>query len=333
MLVAVTGAAGFVGSHVCRALVESGHGVRAVTRLNGVSRMPDALADKVEIRPGDVRDPASLSAVLAGVDAVVHTAAVISVDDGRSARSVVSINVEGARSVAQACADGGISKLVHVSSIHAYGGLKGETLDAAHPLHESAAHSYAYSKAQGQRTVLEIAGQTSLNVSVLCPSGVMGPGDSRPSNVGGMLLAIAQRRLPMLIKAGYWWCDVRDVADSAVAALHVDDQGGHVYLTPGFYASFSDLARMCSAVVGRDVGRPVMPMALAVTGLPFIRLYARIRRQAPLYSREALDFVADCPVAVDSGPAEQRLGYAPLALGETVRDTLGWFRQTGTLVA
>ena len=171
MLVAVTGAAGFLGSHICRALLDRRTSVRAVTLLNDVSRIPHTIADKVDIRVADVRDLESLSEVLEGVDAVVHTAAVISVDDGRSARSVTSINVDGARSVAETCADLGIPKLVHVSSIHAFGGLKGKTLDAAHPLHESAAHSYAYSKAQGQRTVLEIASRTSLNASVLCPSG------------------------------------------------------------------------------------------------------------------------------------------------------------------
>ena len=333
MHVAVTGAAGFLGTHVCRVLLDSGHSVRAVTRLNGVSRMPDAMAEKVEVRPADVRDPASLSKVLAGVDAVVHAAAVISVVDGSPAQRVASINVDGARSVAQTCVDHGISKLVHVSSIHAFGGLKGKTLDAAHPLNVSSPHSYGYSKANGHRSVLEIAERSSLDASVICPSGVMGQGDSRPSNVGGMLLAIAGRQLPMLIRAGYWWCDVRDVAEASVAALVVDDRGGRVYFTPGGYASLADLARMSSTVVGHDVSRPAIPMALAVVGLPFIQMYARICRQALLYSREALDFVDDCPVGVDSGPAERRLGYAPRGLDETVRDTLKWFQQTGMLAA
>ena len=333
MLVAVTGAAGFLGSHICRALLDRRTSVRAVTLLNDVSRIPHTIADKVDIRVADVRDLESLSEVLEGVDAVVHAAAAISVDDGVSSETVESVNIDGAHSVAQTCADQGMSKLVHISSIHAFSGLKGKTLNTAHKLNVSSSNSYAYSKANGHRSVLEVAELRSLDASIICPSGMMGPGDSGPSNVGGMVLAIAQRRLPMLIKAGYWWCDVRDVADTAVAALRVDDQGGRVYLTPGFYASFSDLARMCSAVVGRDVGRPVIPMAFAVLGLPFIRLYARLRREAPLYSREALDFVDDCPVAVDSEPAERRLGYAPRALDETVRDTLHWFRQTGMLGA
>ena len=327
--VAVTGAGGFLGSHVCRVLLERGCRVRAVTHAGGDDRAPESVGARIEEYPAEIRDPDSVEAALRGVDAVVHTAAVVRVDSDREGEAD-AVNLGGTRNVVAACIAGGLRRLVHVSPIHAFGPLRGTRLGADSPLDSASRVPYGATKAQAHAAVLEAARDGQLDASLVCPSGLLGPGDRRPTVVGGMLLGIAGGRLPCLVNGGYWWCDVRDVA-AAIANAVTAGAGGGVHFTTGRYASLRELANLCSDALERDVRRPVLPRALAVAGLPFIQAYAALGRRPPLYSRNALDLLDDCPRAVDDASARQQLAYAPRPFTDTVGDALAWFQSRGML--
>ena len=327
--VAVTGAGGFLGGHVCRELLERGYRVRAVTQARGNDAPPDEVCVPAEHHPAEIRDPDSVAAALRGVDAVIHTAATVRIDRDPEG-TARAVNLGGTRNVIAACIAGGVRKLVHVSSIHAYGPLRGTALGADSPLASASHIPYGASKAQAHATVQAVAGQGQLDASVVCPSGLLGPGDRRPTIVGGMLLGVAAGRLPCLVEGGYWWCDVRDVA-AAIAGAVADAATGGVYFTTGRYASMRELASLCSDALERDVRRPVLPRAVAVAGLPFIRAYAALGRRPPLYSRNALDLLDDCPRVIDDASARQHLAYAPRPFADTVGDALAWFRTRGML--
>lgn len=327
-LVAVTGAAGFLGSHICRALLRCGYTVRAVTRQGSSRKFPDDLSKRVELRPADVRDVESLNSAFQNADAVVHTAAIVTIgaDPENLARAV---NLTGTRNAIQACVDNGVHRLVHIGSIHVFSPLRGRVLDADSKPGQHSKIPYTATKAEAYISVLEAARSGRINASVICPSSLIGPGDTQPTLVGDMLLAIAQKRLPCLIDEGFWWSDVRDVAAATANAVGQSKCHGEVYFTVGRYAKIIELARLCSHILGRRVTRPAMPYFLALAGLPFVQLYAAMKDQPPLYSRNSLDLLRDCPVSVDESSARRQLGYKSRPLEESIRDALNWFKEQG----
>ena len=168
-----------------------------------------------------------------------------------------------------------------------------------------------------------------LNASIVCPSSLIGPGDSEPTRVGSMLLTMAHNQLPCLINGGFWWSDVRDVANAIANAVEARGYGGEVYFTAGQYAKTSQLARLCSQVLGRKVKRPVVPYLMARATLPLIKSRAAKRNLSSLYSRNSLKLLRDCPASVDESLAISQLGYKPRPLEESIRDALNWYTEQG----
>ena len=327
--IAVTGSGGFLGGHVCRALLQRGHETIGVVRRGSPRRLPSDLIRDAETREADVLDPASLLEAFRGVDVVVNTVGVVPIADEH--RDLADrVNLEGARNTIQACVDSFVPKLIHISSIHSFGPLRGIVLDTDTPLAINSRNAYSVAKATAHQDVVRAMSEGILSGSVICPSGIIGPQDDRPSIVGRMLLDIANKEIPMLIREGYWWTDVRDVAEAIAKAVDHDGYG-NVYLTIGKYATLSQLAQFCSAFLGRNQNLPTVPYAVALVGLPFIRLYAALRNVSPLYTRESLDLVRDCPVSVDQDLPMFELGYRPRPIQETIFDTLEWFKHNGML--
>ena len=159
--VLVTGASGFVGSHLLPELLGAGHRVVALVRSPAsgtkvTGRLPAALAASVELRTGDVDRPATLPAALAGVDAVVHLAAIPR--DRTGGRQLLAVNLDGTRNVIAAMQEAGIRRLVHL------GALGVEDREELH---------YAKSKARAEQAVRE----SGLDWTILKPSLLFGPGD------------------------------------------------------------------------------------------------------------------------------------------------------------
>ena len=326
--VAVTGAADFLGSHICRALLHCGYAVRAVTHEGSNGKLPDDLSEQVELQPADVRNPESLNQAFQHAHAVVHSADIMTVDADPNGLAD-EVNLIGTRNVIQACIGTGVRRLVHISSIHAFSPLRGTTLSVSSKLGQNSKIPYTATKAEAHVSVLDAARSGWLNATIVCPSNLIGPGDSEPTLAGSMLLAMARKQLPCLINGGFWWSDVRDVANAIANAIEANGYGGEVYFTAGQYAKTSQLARLCSQVLGRKVKRPVVPYFLARTALPLIKSRAAKRNQSSLYSRNSLKLWRDCPASVDESLAISQLGYKSRPLEESIRDALNWFTEQG----
>ena len=328
--VAVTGASGFLGSHVCRASIERGHWIVGIVHTGSGRKLPADLPEHVDVRDADVLDRASLNAALRGTDVVVHCAALVSVDHAEREKTT-AVNVTGTRNVLQACIDNGIRRLVHVSSVHAYRQLRGAELNRNSLLATDVRLPYPATKAAAHVEVLRALSDRAIGGSIVCPGGLIGPGDDRPTIVGRMVLDIACKKIPLMVNEGFWWSDVRDTANAIVEAASPAADGG-VFFTAGRYAKVGQLAEICSRVLGYSVTRPAVPYAAAVVGLPFVRAYTALRRLSPLYTRSTLLLLRDCPASVDHQSSKHTLGYEARPLDESIRDALNWFREHGDLV-
>ena len=322
MKVLVTGAAGHIGNNVVRALLNSGHSPIPMVRSDQAAL--DGLP--VEIRRGDLLDPASLSACVEGVDAVIHAAAYVGLKTSEQPQ-MERVNVQGTQGLLDACEKASVARFVHFSSVHA---LDQAPFDS--PLAETnalaldvEAHPYDRTKAEAERCVLGAAEQ-GLSAVIVSPTAVLGPHDFKPSRLGQVLWSLYTGKMPGLVKSGFDFVDVRDVAMGAVKAMESDCRGER-YLLTGKWHSFRELAEAVERVPeARPAPRFDASIFLASIGAPFAELGSWITGKAPLFSRGALHMLVHQNPQVEGGKARKRLGYSSRPLNETVADTLQWWR-------
>ncbi len=323
----MTGASGHVGANLVRALVARGDEVRVLLRAD--DRAVRGLA--VARVAGDLLEPASMAALVAGVEVVFHAAAEVSISGGRDG-ALARVNVLGTRHVAAACLAAGVRRLVHFSSIHALASPRQDSaMDEAMPfVGDAGAPAYDRSKADGEREVLAAA-ERGLAAVILNPTAIVGPFDFKPSHTGRLIVALARRRMPALVAGGFDWVDARDVASAALAAA---DRGrpGERYLVAGHWLPIAEFAREVERACGVPAPRVVSPLWAARLGVPFVAVHARLFGREALYTAESLRAIR-LSRRVDSTKARRELGHAPRPFAETIRDSVGWLRDNGLLTA
>jgi dihydroflavonol-4-reductase len=280
----------------------------------------------VEVARGDVLDPPSVRAALAGQDAVVHAAGIprIGGDDAR----VLDVNVRGVEVVLGAALEAGVARAVLTSSVSAAGGTRAPVVtDETTPsTAEALGIGYFVSKLRGEQAGLALAAR-GLPLVVLRPALVFGPGDTHRSS-GELAVAIARRRLPGWIEGGASFCDVRDVARAHAEAL-LRGRAGEVYVVGGHNLRISELVARVAAIAGVPPPRRIpYPLALAAAALQ--EAVARARGRRPTTTRDLVR-AARLFTFVSSAKAERELGYAIRPFDEMVADTLRFALASGRL--
>lgn len=324
MKIALTGAAGHLGSCLLPLLISQGHSVRVLVREQHIEDPP------VENIQGNLHNRDALNLLMQDCDALIHSAAVISVN-GDPVGIVHQTNVEGTRLVMEAASASGVKRVVHISSIHAYEQLPcNMPLDESRPFVSEKAFAYDRSKKAGQEIALSW-NEKGMEVLVMNPTSIIGPNDNKPSKMGRVIIDLHNGKLPFVFRGGFDFCDGRDVSNAIVNALTMGRPGEN-YLLAGKWFSFSDLAGMISSASGKKI-RPVnLPVMIGKVGLPFVHLAAMISGSEPRYTNEALAAIAEGNRFISSEKAKKELAYAARPLEETIRDTLAWFKQKGYLV-
>ncbi len=325
--VVITGASGHLGANLIRSLLAAGRPVRAMIHrqrlgLEGLD---------VEFVSGDVCDPASLRRVFEGAEIVFHLAAMISIRGDHGGR-VQAINVDGVRNVAEAALEVGVRRMVHVSSIHAFGlDDCSAPLDEARP-RSTEAHEPAYnlSKAAGEVELRRVIDR-GLDATIINPTGIVGPYDYRPSRMGRVLLQLYRRRLPALTPGGFDFVDVRDVV-AAILSAETQGETGENYIVGGRYVSICEIAEIAERITGVKRPRMITPMWLARGTAPFAEFAGTLMRREPLYTRESLSALRANP-DIRHDRATAVLGHQPRSFEETVRDTYAWFACNGVIDA
>jgi len=319
MRVAITGASGHIGNCLARELVSKGIHTKVLVH----NFENDLRKIKLEIVKGDLLAIDSLNNLCEGVDVVYHLAAKIAIDK-RDRKLVYKTNVQGTQNLVNSCIEKKVKKLVHFSSIHAL-----DAYPETRPLVNKEKMIYDLSKADGERIVMKAA-ENGLYAVIVNPTAVVGPYDYQGSYLGQALKKIYLNKLPMLINGGYDWVDVRDVVDAAVKATE-KGRSGERYLLAGHYCTLKELSEMIGRVCNKKTPKYIVPMFLARIGRPFITLYASLRNEHPLYTKESLDILKHSPKEISSGKAAKEFGYQPRPLEETLADTFKWYKQEDLL--
>lgn len=328
MLTVVTGATGHLGNNLVRALLARGERVRALV-LPGDDTRPLA-GLPVEVVSGDVRDLGALLWAFRGADTVYHLAGLITIAPGREAL-LQQVNVLGTRNVVEASLRCGVRRLIYTASIHALvEPPHGTVIDERQPFDpERIPTEYGRSKARAALEVL--AGvERGLDAVIVCPTGIIGPYDFQPSELGRLFLKVARRKMPLYVHGAYDFVDVRDVAWGLIAAAE-RGRRGESYILSGERVTVRQLMAYleeCTGVRGPLLGLPAGP-ARRIARLA--ALYARLVGGRPAFTEESVSIlVSNCCISHEK--ASRELGYAPRPIRETVADTIRWFREAGFLM-
>lgn len=319
--VLLTGASGHLGANILRVLSSRNYKVRVLVRSD--TRAIDGIP--CEVVKGDLLDFEILKKALDGVDAVIHSAALISISGGKHGL-VWKTNVEGLQNVLRAMEEMGVRRLVYVSSIHAFKDT-GDVVNEDSPLNFDGSE-YDRSKAKGIEMVRQYS-EKGLDIITICPTALVGPYDFKPSFFGRFLLSLAKGKVPALVEGSFDFVDVMDVAEAVVNGLEMGDRGD-IFITSGQYLKIVELAEIWGEIAGVRVPKVVVPLGLAKMGGWFFEKLGNIFNFDPIYTYEAIKALY-WRSPISSQKARERLKFHPRLISETLKDTYLWFKDYGYL--
>lgn len=324
--VAITGSAGHLATAVIPLLINKGYRVRALV----YKRVPSYDSPALETVEGSLSDMASLKRLVKGCQVVIHCGARISLNSN-SDPAIFETNVNGTKHIFNAAKQAGVKRFIHISSIHAYDQLNGEgELNEESRYCSKKVPRYDQSKRDAQKFVLQQS-DDQMEVVVLNPTAVVGPFDINPSLIGRAILDIYTGKIPILIRGGFDFVDVRDVASGIVTAID-NGRSGNSYLLSGKWHSLGELHNIIMSIKGDQRKIPVLPAWGGYLGLPFIQILSAINRKEPLYTKESILAMTRGNKKISCLKAVNELGYSSRPLRETIADSITWFKQAGYLL-
>jgi dihydroflavonol-4-reductase len=323
MKVLVTGATGYVGSHLLPELVARGHEVRALV-LPGEDDSP-LRAQGVEVVRGDLGNDSSLLSALEGVDLCYHLAGINSFWIPRK-RDYYEVNVEGVRRLLFAARKAGVKRVVHTSSAVTIGEKKGET-GTEETVHRGYFLShYERSKFQGEKLALSLAGPD-LEVVVVNPTSAFGPARDRGS--GKLFLDFLRGRLPGIFGGKINLLFIEDMVKGHLLAAE-RGRSGQRYILAGENLTVDAALRMAAAVAGISRIPPRWPAALV-----WARAWAEEARyfltgRPPSLPRDQVRTLLH-GICVDNSKSRQELGMTYTPFREALALTVAGYRQAGLI--
>jgi dihydroflavonol-4-reductase len=314
MRIFVTGATGFIGTHLVRRLALTEHRlVCLVRKTSNVSTLKKVGATLVM---GDVTDRDSLRQGMKGCCWAVNLANVYSFwePDRRAYREV---NIDGTRNVMETALELGVSKVLHVSTALIYGKPADVPFTEESPVGPARFGEYAETKYQGDLVAWELCEKRGLPLVVIYPAAVLGPGDPKAS--GQLIRNLIRRRLPATAfhDSVVTWVHVRDVAEAIIRALDNEDNVGGRYLVGKEQLSLGQVYKMVSETSGVPLPRLHLPNCLVAASARLLTWWADLTKKPPLWGM-AVDEISMIKEGFrfDGSKAERELGisYTPIRL-------------------
>lgn len=327
MAVLVTGATGFLGSHIARKLVQNGEEVKILVRKSSkTANIDDIEAERVY---GDVTDLDSLKSAIKGCDKLFHTAGFVSFRK-KDHQKMQDINVGGAVNAMKAALDAGVSKVVYTSSVAAVGvdPAGGEANEETKFTLESENIPYLNTKYHGEVESLKFVEQ-GLPLVIVNPSVVVGPGDIYLSSTA-FIQWYCKKKFPGYMDGTMNIVDVEDVAEGHLLAAE-KGKVGERYILGNTNLTINELFDMLERLTG--ISRPKMkiPYTFALVSGYLVERILGIG--FPNYSTMDVDSVklSKYKWFVDSPKAEKELGYKKSDIEQSIKKTVDWFKENGYL--
>jgi hopanoid-associated sugar epimerase len=324
----VTGATGFVGSAVLRALAANGERLRVLARPASDRRNLEGVA--CEIAEGDMTDPASVGRAMAGVRQLYHVAADYRLW-AKDPRELKRANLCGTSAVMEAALAAGVERIVYTSSVATLRAADAATIvDETAPLAEAEAiGAYKQSKVAAERLVERMVAESGLPAIIVNPSTPIGPRDVKPTPTGRMVLEAAQGKIPAFVDTGLNLVHVDDVAAGHLAAME-RGRVGERYVLGGQDLALRDMLAEIAELTGRRAPTLALPRAPLYPLAYAAEAVAQVTGKEPMLTRDALK-MASHHMFFSSRKAEAELGYAARPHREALADALAWFRAAGWL--
>jgi len=324
--VLVTGATGFVGSAVARALVARGFHVRALMRANA-NRLNIARLD-CEPVIGDMRDCASMTAALKGARYLFHVAADYRLW-ARDPQEIERNNLEGARATMAAALAAGVERVVYTSSVAALKPGGSAVDETARHTPQTVIGTYKRSKLLAEREVERMIAQEGLPAVIVAPSTPVGQRDIKPTPTGRIIVEAAAGRMTAFVDTGLNLVHVDDVAEGHILALE-RGRVGENYILGGHDVMLRQMLGDIAFLSGRRPPTiklpraPLFPLAWAAEAA------ARVTGKEPFLTADALR-MSRHRMFFSSAKAERELGYKARHYRQGLEDALAWFAQNGYL--
>lgn len=330
MKVFVTGATGFVGSHVARALAAQGADLRLLVRPG--SRTDNIEGLKADRVAGDLRVPESLRPAMEGCERVFHVAADYRLWT-RHPEAMYRTNVEGTRGLLQAARDAGVKRVVYTSSVATMGFRgDGQPVDEKAPvaLEDMVGH-YKRSKFLAEQVAVEAA-RSGQDVVIVNPTTPVGEQDLRPTPTGRIIVDFLRRKFPAYVDTGLNLVDVAEVARGHVAAAE-KARPGERYILGGENLTLKQLLDKLAAITGLPSPTVQVPR---IAALAFALLDTAwtgfVLGREPRASLDAVR-MSHKKMFVSSGRAEKELGWKVVPVEDALRRAVDWYRTHGYVAA
>jgi dihydroflavonol-4-reductase len=326
MLAFVTGATGFVGSHVARVLAEQGADLRLLVRSSSDPKNIQTL--KAERVVGDLRDPASLDRGMEGCEVVFHVAADYRLWV-RDPQQMFQSNVEGTRSILESARKNGVRRVVYTSSVATMGFTgNGHPADEDSPVSiDKMIGPYKRSKFMAEELAFS-ASRDGMDVVVVNPTTPVGEQDIKPTPTGRIVVDFLKKKFPAYVDTGLNLVDVDECARGHIAALE-KGKSGERYILGGENLTLKQILDKLAAITGLPSPRMKVPYAVALAaGVVDEVVTGRMFGREPRATIDAVR-MGRKKMFVTSAKAERELGWKTVPVDDALRRAVQWFTANG----
>ena len=327
----ITGACGHLGSALCTMLTESGNKVKALALQGEDTSYINSLG--VDIVYGDVTEINSLHDFFDNKEEetiLIHCAGIVDITD-KIYEKLKNVNVNGTKNIVEMALKYSISKMIYVSSVHAIPEApKGKVIYEVTEFNpEKVNGAYAKTKAEATSYVLDAVKNKNLPAVVVHPSGIVGPYCGGSNHLIQLIKNYINGKQSIVVKGGYDFVDVRDVALGILAAIEKGKTGECFILSGKYYTVKNLLENLKDITNGKKVR--TVPMWIAKAVIPAMLYSAKKKKTKPLFTKYSLETLVSNGT-FSHQKATKELNYHPRNIIDTLKDTVNWLIKKGEVV-